>query len=642
MSYRFLYLLILLICPALCRGKFDRSGWYTKNVNLEQGLSQCLVTDMAMDAKGFLWVGTFDGLNRYDGSNILLFTHVPGKPSSLPSSHILRLFADSDFHLWVLTANGLCIFDTRQGKTIQTSFLSGQSFTWVCRNDEHSVWLYARNKGLFLVNTRDFTFRVFAQGNVGLSSNCEVLNLHKAGRSVFVAGSCGEVLRFDVTASRYSLFRHEMVKGGVFEFSGTDKYGNINLALQQTDLVQFDPVTMTFKPAEFHTKGINRISIRRMQYDAVNDVLLMGTYGQGLFIYDYVSGRIQPFKKYFENSISLSFGTVGFSLPGRTRYQYRLSGHDKHRINAEGRNYVSHTNLKPGHYTFEVKACNYDGIWNSRPASVAIDIASPFYSTWWFILIIVALVVELIYLLYRYRGRVRNQQEEIRVRHARELAEVEMKALRAQINPHFLFNSLNSINSYILKQDNKLASHYLVKFSQLVRNILQNSSSPYISLQEELNTIELYMMIEGMRFSNQFSYHIDVEPDVDARNILIPSLLLQPYVENAIWHGLMHKEGEKVIVIRVGKFAPESIFIQIDDNGVGRVQAAALERKPGHQKSYGMELGESRLKLMNEGNSVYSHVEIIDQYDKDHKPCGTSVRIVIPVLYLIDQNASLN
>ncbi len=217
-----------------------------------------------------------------------------------------------------------------------------------------------------------------------------------------------------------------------------------------------------------------------------------------------------------------------------------------------------------------------------------------------------------------------------------------MKALRAQINPHFLFNSLNSINSYILRNDNKTASKYLVKFSQLVRNILNNSSNPFITLKEELNTIELYMHIEGMRFNNQFSYLIDVDTDIDTSEIMIPSLLLQPYIENAIWHGLLHKEGEKNINIRVRRRSAQSVCICIEDNGVGRKMAAEIEQKPKHRKSFGMELGESRLKLMNVGQETVAGVSVIDKVDTEEQPCGTIIEIIIPGNKSTNENISIN
>jgi hypothetical protein len=333
--------------------------------------------------------------------------------------------------------------------------------------------------------------------------------------------------------------------------------------------------------------------------------------------------------RHFENSISLSFSTLGFSLPGKIKYQYKLEGYDKEWINTTDRNYVSYTNLNSGKYEFQVRCANADGIWSDDYTRLQITIATPFYKTWWFILASVLLVVQLIYMIYKNKINQIREKEAIRIQYTKELAEVEMKALRAQINPHFLFNSLNSINNFILRNDTKLASRYLVKFSQLVRNILNNSSATFINLEEELQTIELYMIIEGMRFSNQFSYQIVLSPEIQPGSIRIPSLLLQPYVENAIWHGLLHKDGEKNIVISVKRNDQQYICIEIEDNGVGREKARQLESKTKKHKSFGMALGESRLRLMNLGSTPQSSVEVVDLHNVDGEATGTKIIITL-------------
>jgi sensor histidine kinase YesM len=328
--------------------------------------------------------------------------------------------------------------------------------------------------------------------------------------------------------------------------------------------------------------------------------------------------------------VSIEFNTLGFSLPEKTKYQYQLIGNDKDWIMSGARNYVSYTNLKSGNYEFRVKACNYDGEWNEKYTSLKIHIATPFYKTWWFILLSIVVISSIIYFIYRNKMKENKEKETLRILNNKELAQLELKALRAQINPHFLFNSLNSINNFILKNDTKKASRYLVKFSQLVRNILNNSSTPLISLEEELQTIELYMLIEGMRFNEQFSYKIIINSSINTSTISIPSLLLQPYVENAIWHGLLHKEGEKRITISIEKINENSISIEINDNGIGRKKVQEIENKSHKGKSYGMQIGEDRLKLIKQSTGQMAQVEVFDSYDEDDIGNGTTIKIIIP------------
>jgi sensor histidine kinase YesM len=230
-----------------------------------------------------------------------------------------------------------------------------------------------------------------------------------------------------------------------------------------------------------------------------------------------------------------------------------------------------------------------------------------------------------------------EEKERLKLQFTKEIAQLEMKALRAQINPHFIFNSLNSINNYVLKNDTKLASKYLIKFSQLIRSILNNSSNAFITLEEELNTLKLYMLIEGMRFSNQFSFHIDIDPSLNTAVHFIPSLLLQPYVENAIWHGLLHKEGDKSITISLKRIESDSIRISIEDNGVGRQLSQQNNRRSEGHSSFGMKLGESRLSLLMLEDGQSATVKVVDLFDEEGNPRGTRIEIVIPTkLQLID------
>jgi hypothetical protein len=338
----------------------------------------------------------------------------------------------------------------------------------------------------------------------------------------------------------------------------------------------------------------------------------------------------EVFLKAFENTISIEFNTLGFSLPEKTKYQYQLIGNDKDWIMSGTRNYVSYTNLKSGDYEFRVKASSYDGEWNEKYTTLKIHIATPFYKTWWFILCSIIVTFTIIYFLYSYKIKENKEKEALRILYNKELAQLELNALRAQINPHFLFNSLNSINNFILKNDTKKASRYLVKFSQLVRSILNHSTTSLISLEEELQTIELYMLIEGMRFNDQFSYKININSSINTSSISIPSLLLQPYVENAIWHGLLHKEGEKKITISIEKTNEHSISIEINDNGIGRKRVQEINNLSKKGKSFGMQIGEDRLKLIKQSTGQMAQVEVVDSYDEHNIGNGTTIKIIIP------------
>jgi LytS/YehU family sensor histidine kinase len=208
-----------------------------------------------------------------------------------------------------------------------------------------------------------------------------------------------------------------------------------------------------------------------------------------------------------------------------------------------------------------------------------------------------------------------------------------MQTLRAQMNPHFIFNSLNSINRFILENNKSDSSRYLNKFSKLIRMILQNSQSSFIPLKSELESLELYIEMEMMRFDNHFSYKIIIPPELNISMLKVPPLILQPYVENAVWHGLMHKEekGELVIeVLQKGK----DLFLKITDNGIGRKQAERIASKSATKyKSMGLLITADRIAMMQSANGSESAVIIHDLVDVHGDAAGTEVRIKIPIKY---------
>lgn len=205
-----------------------------------------------------------------------------------------------------------------------------------------------------------------------------------------------------------------------------------------------------------------------------------------------------------------------------------------------------------------------------------------------------------------------------------------MSALRAQMNPHFIFNSLNSIQHLILNNDKVSALKYLSSFGKLARNVLESSNEALVTLTDEIETIRSYLELESLRFDNGFEYSIEIDKALDTDNIEVPLLLIQPFVENAIVHGLLpKKEGTKKLDLRFEKVGSVLTF-EIEDNGVGRMarkgrdQSAILERK-----SRGIEIAQKRLKMIHKDRRVKNTIEIIDKYDLGGNPSGTKIIIRI-------------
>ncbi len=329
-----------------------------------------------------------------------------------------------------------------------------------------------------------------------------------------------------------------------------------------------------------------------------------------------------------QDNIDVQFQGLGYPTDYNLTYSYKVEGLNNDWISIGENKIVTLSSLSPGRYTLKIKAGAA-----SSPAPVKalqINLATPLPQKPWFIALVFILIATILYAAYRWRIRnIRNQEEE-KLLVTKRMADLELKALRSQMNPHFMFNSLNSIKNYILQAEPKLAAEYLSNFSHLIRMILQNSGEKVISLQEELETLILYIELERIRFENKFEFNCIVEDGLRLDSIYIPPMILQPYVENAIWHGLMHKAETGHLLLKFSKDG-NMISCMIDDDGIGRKKSAALKNQSSAKyKSMGMGITKDRIDILNKMNSLGISAEIKDKVDSSGEPSGTSVIVRIP------------
>jgi sensor histidine kinase YesM len=331
---------------------------------------------------------------------------------------------------------------------------------------------------------------------------------------------------------------------------------------------------------------------------------------------------------YNQNTLSFSFSAPEFFFPERIEYAYRLVpvDNDWHYTNYFNRKII-YSKLSPGTYQFFLKAQMQGGNWDMQPTQYIIIITPAWWQTGWFRLLwIIAAVVLIIFLIQKRIRFIRNREQQ-KSKHEKELLELEAKALRAQMNPHFIFNSLNSIKSLINKNENDTAAVYLTTFSKLIRTLFQNSDKREISLHEELETCKLYTQLEKMRFGDKVEFIFDIDQRLDLKDIKVPALILQPFIENAIWHGLVPKEdGGKVIVsVKENGAAVECI---IDDNGIGRELSRQYQAQyRGTHESKGIGLTQSRLELDRLINEREDTILISDKKNSEGRSSGTTVVI---------------
>jgi LytS/YehU family sensor histidine kinase len=263
---------------------------------------------------------------------------------------------------------------------------------------------------------------------------------------------------------------------------------------------------------------------------------------------------------------------------------------------------------------------------------MGIYIQPPFWQTWWFRILVVLIVIGALITFIKLRERriIREQQLQSDFReHAMAL---EMKALRSQMNPHFIYNSLNSIRLFVMQNQNEDAEKYLVQFSRLMRLILDNSRQEWVSLQSELDLLRLYMELEQLRFDHKFDFYIDVDEALQPEQLFLPPMLLQPYIENAILHGIRHKTGKGNIFIRISK-QDKLLRCEIEDDGVGRAKAAQFKKQSvTTHKSIGTQVTEERIHLLKNAEGVAASIQFTDKINEQGQATGTKVILSLPLL----------
>lgn len=328
---------------------------------------------------------------------------------------------------------------------------------------------------------------------------------------------------------------------------------------------------------------------------------------------------------------------VGFTLHGMTyrkwhekKFAYKLEGYkDEWQISGTG--LISYTNLPPGTYAFVAHALNNDNTWSARPAVWRFTIRKPYWKTLWFICCVIAAAAAGVYFLARWWVLRVKRREQEKAKIGKLLSEFQMTALRAQMNPHFIFNAISSIQHYILQNEVQQSYNYLAKFSKLIRNVLDQSKEEELLLSAELETLQLYIELEQLRFSAPFAFELQVDEELEPDNIYIPTMLLQPFIENAIWHGLMPKKEKGTLRLLLRR-VPAGLLAVIEDDGIGRAASRAAQQGKLHE-SKGLSISRRRLDLLNAEQEHRYTLLIEDLYDTQGGAAGTRVTLTIPVIY---------
>ncbi len=338
---------------------------------------------------------------------------------------------------------------------------------------------------------------------------------------------------------------------------------------------------------------------------------------------------------YNANAIQFKLASPSYINPEATHFRYQLIGtNDSSWKTLTGPAYtVSFASLKPGEYYFRAYAVNFQGERSKNTINFKFTIKNPWWLRWWFLGLVMLLVIGVSYFIFSlyYRNIKRSDEFVIeKLTLQNELRKSLLRTIVTQMNPHFIFNALNTIQSFVYKNDKRSVSNYMGKFSELIRKILDTSNISAITLKEEIEILELYLDLEKARFESDFSVQVSISEDLDLENILIPPMFIQPCIENAIKHGLFHKKGMRhlKILIAYDDHQKEYIRIEIDDDGIGRMRSREINKTLfANHKSFAGSAMANRVDLINQTLDKKISLFVIDKEDQ----AGTTVIIRLPI-----------
>jgi ligand-binding sensor domain-containing protein len=335
-----------------------------------------------------------------------------------------------------------------------------------------------------------------------------------------------------------------------------------------------------------------------------------------------------------ENNIEVLFSLLSFKDNTASTINYRINNEDWKTLPKGLRN-LQLASLAAGKYVIEIKAENEDGIAAEKEIAIELTIEAPFYKKLWFYLLIAGLILSAMYVYFKQRLNSEQKNNELlaqKMALEQELHQSMLSSIKSQMNPHFLFNALNTIQSYIYTNEKENASLYLGKFSELTRTILDMSNKERVTLSEEIKALQLYVELEQLRFEDKLQYSFEIDKNISTETTYIPSMLIQPYVENAIKHGLMHQKTQWKLHIAF-KQNNNNIEVTIDDNGIGRKASEAInQQKNKRHQSFANQANEKRLDILNKGFGKNISLHIIDKIDEHGYAAGTTVVLNIPLL----------
>jgi ligand-binding sensor domain-containing protein len=637
---------------------FDKKkGAVIQNLTTKEGLPGNFILNLFTDSRKNIWIGTSDfGAAMYD-LQTKRFKYFNAK-TGLQGKNAVSIREDKNGKIWIATLDGGIASYSYEDNSItnfnkKSNFFTNSVWT-IFRDHDGELWFGSNDKGLIRYNAENATF-TNVTANVKLINNSIGSITEDSKGNLWIASIGGGVYKYDRNAfTHYGTSIGLKTNNPYFIFCDPNDvlWLGTNIGMDRFDPEKNEVITYG-KDDGFLGLETNQSAV----YMDAEGVMWVGTV-RGLVRFD--EGRIKRIKQpplvdiiktsiffndttlqqkvvlpYNFNHLTFAFNAVSLTDAENVRYSYLLQGFDKDWSPLLQNDRITYAMLPSGKYTFSVKAA-----YNNQPALASVAsfnfvITPPYWKTLWFIGACCIVIGLLGVAGYRWRIHKVLKAERDRTAVELEIAELKMNALRAQMNPHFIFNCLNSIQYFITINEKESAIAYLSKFSLLIRRILENSSSNSVVLSDEIDMLRHYIEMEKLRLEDRFDYTINVDPSIAANSIHIPSLLIQPYVENAIIHGLKTKNHDGMLTINLNKVDGHLLCV-IEDNGIGRKKSEELNKKKKiYHQSTGLSISKKRIEILQKGieGSERADIRIIDLTNAEGNATGTRVEITIPLNY---------
>ncbi|PCI96027.1 MAG: hypothetical protein COB15_11510 [Flavobacteriales bacterium] len=539
------------------------------------------VRDIFIENENYIWFCSADGLFRYDVKN--QETKKYDDANGLPDKSVMAVVKDKNNKLWIGTQNGLAIYDKGEFSTVQLpDNYASNNINFLQLDEVSNLWI-GTNYGLYqlnILNKDSFTRTDFIR-----YSNLDGLKSLECNQNSSYIDSKNNLW----FGTSFGLMKHSL------------NSENANITLPK---VQIKDIRLFFEKKDLSKYAKGLIEATNLPEELV--------------------------LKYNKNHLTFDFVGIYHRSPDKVKYRFKLEGFDEIWQPITSSTFVTYSNIPFGDFTFKLSATTDLKTW-TKPVQFTFSITPPFWFTWWFYLLCFIVIATTVWLIAKRRAKKEDNKRATQlIVDKSKMMRLEQQALNSSMNRHFIFNALNSIQYYINRQDKISANKYLSSFAKLVRKNLDSSLVNEIYLDDEIERISLYLKLEEMRFQDKFDYTINIDKTIEDQTIKIPSMLLQPFIENSIWHGILPRNQRGNIVIDATK-KEDKLIISIVDDGIGIDKSIADKKgKKQHHDSKGMELTKGRIELIskisNKGCSIEGPMQI---YNEKNEIAGTKVSIII-------------